>query len=588
MKYSVLLNVLDKIRSEAPSSMAKTYNPGAENVEAINYARSRSFIHLYLKVSFGILDFMDRERFITDKSYDGGIDGYYIEKETKIIYFIQSKFRNTSINFESKDISLSEIIVMDIGRVLDGEVCDECGNPYNGKIKQLQREVSELHDVARYSYKVIILANLSGVTDGQMKKLTGGFYSEIFDYNKSYNELVFPVISGTYFTASEINIPIDLSNKYAGSKISYSVSTSISECEITVLFAPTIEIAKLMSKYKNSILKYNPRSYLEHDGKAINTSIRETIINSDANEFALYNNGITILSDETNINERIGQKNKAQLRIKNPQIINGGQTSYTLSRIYDEYKSNDAEGIFKDKEVLLKIITLMDDINDLDKIKLISEISNATNKQTPVINADKFSNDDIHKKIQKIVFDKFGILYERKRGEFSDGLANGYINKQQVLERNLFFRIYYSSNGYINIGFQKKLFQQNDFSFFKFDDIYFDRFYIGYHLYLKMYGNVVNQKGDHDTYLIRKDLYAKLYAYNQIFPEAKVTDIDENNVIFESAWKNFLEDKFEKRAELKTIKNKGNPYEKMIFNAHRYFRSSTFERDVIDWFKSDK
>ncbi|WP_196907700.1 AIPR family protein [Candidatus Symbiopectobacterium sp. 'North America'] len=134
------------------------------------------------------------------------------------------------------------------------------------------------------------------------------------------------VISGTYFTASEINIPIDLSNKYAGSKISYSVSTSISECEITVLFAPTIEIAKLMSKYKNSILKFNPMSYLEHDGKAINSSIRETIINSNANELALYNNGITILSDETNINERIDQKNKAQLRIKNPQIINGGQT----------------------------------------------------------------------------------------------------------------------------------------------------------------------------------------------------------------------------------------------------------------------
>ncbi|HHQ4314594.1 TPA: hypothetical protein ACSP7Z_005330, partial [Serratia fonticola] len=71
MKYSVLLNVLDKIRSEAPPSMAKTYNPESGNLEAINHARSRSFIHLYLKVSFGILDFMEREWFITDKSYDG-------------------------------------------------------------------------------------------------------------------------------------------------------------------------------------------------------------------------------------------------------------------------------------------------------------------------------------------------------------------------------------------------------------------------------------------------------------------------------------------------------------------------------------
>ena len=82
-----------------------------------------------------------------------------------------------------------------------------------------------------------------------------------------------------------------------------------------------------MYKYKNSILKYNPRSYLGLEGQKVNDSITDTVLSTTTNEFALYNNGITILSDETYINERIGQKNKAQLIIKNPQIINGGQTS---------------------------------------------------------------------------------------------------------------------------------------------------------------------------------------------------------------------------------------------------------------------
>ncbi|WP_196907699.1 hypothetical protein [Candidatus Symbiopectobacterium sp. 'North America'] len=188
MKYLILLNVLDKIREEAPNLMSKTYKSNS-SVDKINYSRSRAFIHLYLKVSFGILDFMEREWFITDKAYDGGVDGYYLDKDTRVIYFIQSKFRASSANFECKEISLNEILVMNIERIIDGEVNDENGNSYNGKIKQLQREISELHDVARYSYKVVILANLSGVTTSQLKKLTSEFNSEVFDYNRSYNEL---------------------------------------------------------------------------------------------------------------------------------------------------------------------------------------------------------------------------------------------------------------------------------------------------------------------------------------------------------------------------------------------------------------
>lgn len=102
-------------------------------------------------------------------------------------------------------------------------------------------------------------------------------------------------------------INLDLSNENAGSKISYTVDTRYGECDITVLFVPTIEIAKTFHRYKNSMLRFNPRSYLELEGAKVNAAIRDTIVQSDKNEFALYNNGITMLSDETNLNERIGQ-----------------------------------------------------------------------------------------------------------------------------------------------------------------------------------------------------------------------------------------------------------------------------------------
>jgi len=395
-KYKILVNILDRIRNEATPSFRDKYCPVDTAIEQINQARARAFIHLFLKVSFGLLNFDEREKYITDGSYDGGIDGYYIDKDLKIIYFIQSKFRINEKNFKNKEISLKEILSMDIDRISKGEETDEKGNIYNDKIKQLITEISNIDGIARYKYQVIIIANIAGILKENLIKLIGGYNTVIFDYEKCYEKLVFPVISGTYFNASDLNILIDLSNKNAGSKISYTVLTKRGECEITVLFIPTIEVAKILHKYKNSILKYNPRSYLEHAGQIVNKAIRKTILSETTNEFALFNNGITMLSDETYINERIGQRNKAQLSVKNPQIINGGQTAYTLSKIYEENISNNVENVFANKEVLIKIITFINDENvkqidnEQKKLKLIDEISTATNQQTAVITADKF------------------------------------------------------------------------------------------------------------------------------------------------------------------------------------------------------
>ena len=250
VKYQILIDILDKIRSEVKNTEPSynKYNPTETDIEKVNQARARAFIHLFLKVSFGILEFKEREKYITDASQDGGIDGYFINQNNKTIYFIQSKFRINEKNFEGKEISLDEILTMDINRILDGEENDEKGIEYNGKIKQLQREISELDNIGRYSYRVILLANLEGWTDTKLRQLTGGYATDVFDYEKTYSKLIFPIISGTFYNASDVNINIDLSNKNAGSKISYTVLTKKGECEITVLFVPTIEIGRIMNK----------------------------------------------------------------------------------------------------------------------------------------------------------------------------------------------------------------------------------------------------------------------------------------------------------------------------------------------------
>lgn len=540
MRFETLVRVLDKIRAEAPRTQASRYQPDEVDIEKVNQARGRAFIHLYMKVMFGLSGFAERERTITDAGYDGGIDGYYIDTDTKIIYLIQSKFRTTAKNFESKQIELEELLAMDIDRVLNGETHDEAGNEYNGKIKQLQREVSSLADVARYTYRVAILANLTGVTQTKLRLLTGGIATEVFDFEETYQRLLFPVITGTYFAASDIVIPIDLSNKNAGSKIGYNVKTKYSSnCDITLLFVPTIEIARIMSKYRNAILKYNPRSYLDLEGHSVNSAIRATIVNTNTNEFALYNNGITMLSEETNINEKIGQKYKAQLRVRNPQIINGGQTSFTLSRILEESPEL-AESQFEGKEVLVKIITLNDYDSQKAKLELIDEISNATNKQTPVINADRFANESFHIAVQLKIFERYGLLYERKRGEFSAGVNDGYVDPKSIVERNHFWRVYYAANGRTEIGSQRKLFQKNSFPNVDIEhNNSFDRAFLGMKVFEKI------RQGMRAHAPMDRDIYFKIFMYTEInfWPGTLVwvSEIEERWPSFQSLWREFID-----------------------------------------------
>jgi hypothetical protein len=445
-----LVKILDELRKEAPAEY-KRYYPIETNVDELNRARARAYIHLFLKVKFGLATFGEREMFITDDTFDGGIDGYYIDAEHKRIYFLQSKFRVSEENFENKNIDLEDLFNMELDRITKGERESSGGIPFNSKVQKLIDQIQQIDDYAKYRETVILLANLKDKYKPKIKSITV-FPAQIYDYDRCYNELVFPVVSGTFFDPKELKITINVNSKSAGNRIDYYVDTAVKECNITVLFVPTIEIAKILYKYKNSVLKYNPRSYLELAAGSVNRRIQESITNISTNEFALYNNGITMLSDNTFYSDRIGKKGEAELIVTNPQIINGGQTAFTLSRIYeDRLKSVLSMELFNNKEVLLKVITFTEDnngeINESQKLALIESISRATNDQTEVTEADRRSNEKVQIELQNSIFQDFGYFYERKRGEFGDGLRNKYIDRSKIIDREVFLRICLSING---------------------------------------------------------------------------------------------------------------------------------------------
>lgn len=442
MKYEILLNTLDKICEEAPDNFV-SYKVDKDNLESLNQARSKAFIHLFLKVKCGMANFNERHDFITEGKQDGGVDAYYIDKDNKKLLLIQSKFRATKKNFEKKKINADDLVKMEIQRIIKGEDKDSRGNHFSSKIKKFQSEWSKISDQAHYKYDVIILGNLENYTDEQIKRIIDNSDYEIFDFNRTYKELIFPLCSGTYYDPKEIKITIDLVNKEQ-STLKQQISTNLGVFPIRVIFVPTKEIGRIMSKYKNSILKYNPRNYLSLSGNKVNQKIMESIVNNNTNDFAIYNNGVTMIADSCAITDATGTKNVGQIIMINPQIINGGQTAYVLSKIYEEQKDEDYS-IFDGKEVMLKVIILTRKTT-LD-VDFIEQISNATNQQTRVEEADRRSNDKIQLAIEEAIFDNFGYLYERKKGEFYNGIDREYIDKSLVINRYDLLKAYLAWQG---------------------------------------------------------------------------------------------------------------------------------------------
>lgn len=600
-KYDILVNIVDQIMGEAPSGY-KRYYPEPQNIEKVDQARSRVFIHLFLKVKYGINDFLEREGYITDEVNDGGIDAYYIDRDSKTIVFIQSKYRRNQNNFENKNIELDEILKMDTDRIVDGETENEDGISYNSKIQKMIQKISSIDDIGRYRYQVVILANLKKekYKDSQIKKLTGGFSAKIFDYEKCYNELVFPVVTGCYYNADEIKIRLSLVNKENNDgRISYTVETKYGACKIMVAFVPVLEIAKVVAKYKNSILKYNPRCFLSLKNNTINPKIRSTIRNKKTNEIALYNNGITILSDDTDFNSKVALKDTAQLIIKNPQIVNGGQTAYTVASIYEE--DLDYMEHFEGKEILVKIITFLGKYKERDKLSLIEELSKATNEQTPVKEVDRRANDRIQIEYQKNIYKDFGYFYNRKMGEYYDGLNHNFITRDKIVDRTIFMRVGSSIQGEVakaRRNSDEVLFRPEHFEQIFVDTDIYKKYMYGYfcHMYLteleKNFSKTRNNKYGINTYgnALRYGKYAVTHVVSQYWLESLGLFEYHENVrmytdIILSQWINF-EKTVPKKVHNRdyfyqvTGENGQNEY---YYNYDGYYKGRTINNDLKEF-----
>jgi hypothetical protein len=586
MKYNTLSNILEKISKDAPADFVK-YKLVKNDTEKNNQIKAKCYIHLFLMVRFGIDDFRAREKYITEGPFDGGIDAYFLDNDSKTVFIIQSKYRTTADNFENKEISIDEIVKMDIGRILRGESKDESGNEYNGKIKGFQREYNQLPELGLYKKKVIFLCNLLSYNENIIKRLIDNFDFEVFNHDKTYNKLVFPLLTSTYFDVDSLDITINLDKKEIP-HLRQEINTEIGTFDITVVFVPTFEIARVMSKYKNALLIFNPRNYLSLEKNDVNKEIRKSILEIETGEFALFNNGITIFADGGNVNTATGRQMVGTVTIKKPQIINGGQTAFTLSKLFEDGLDKSK---FDGKEVMLKIISPSyekDASTDKKDIEIIKNISKSTNQQSKIEVADMRANDDIQIEIQKTLFNKFGLLYERKKGEFEEAISKNLVDKKLLINRDDLMKAYLSFKG--EPGQAKNLKKDLLFEERKFNSIIdsieiVDNLYLSVILFQKL--NELQKKKaknfDQDFkktgYGLRYGINALIYMYNLVFnKQIEEEHVDANIEKLLEHWRKF-EDSFYDSDD-KNAKRIFDEYRNSTINSHIVEYSAEMKKNV--------
>ena len=229
-------------------------------------------------------------------------------------------------------------------------------------------------------------------------------------------------------------------------------------------------LSALYEKYGSRLLEQNVRSFLQARGK-VNKGIRTTII-SEPNNFFAYNNGITATAEEV---ETVGNETGLQImRIKDLQIVNGGQTTASLFHTRRRDKVS-LERIF----VQMKLSV----IDREESEKMVPRISEYANTQNRVSAADFYSNHRFHIRMEEFSRRIWSParrgeqretkwFYERARGQYADAQSKmtpseqrrfkaEYPRSQMFTKTDLakFENVWEDHPKWVNLGAQKNFVQ---------------------------------------------------------------------------------------------------------------------------------
>lgn len=312
------------------------------------------------------------------------IDGYAFDSVDKSCVVILSDFSNEN---EVETLTLTDIDKLYnnmrylVEAALTGYIInnkfEESSTGYNFAV-----EVERMFrngEVSKFRFYILTDKKLSARVKNLQKEPIQGKKVELnaWDINRFYG----------LFASSQGKEEIEIdTTSISGGGIPFVSATKNDDYTAYLAVVPGKFLADIYLDYGSRLLEGNVRSFLSVRGK-VNKAIRGTIL-TEPDMFFAYNNGIAATATEIEKDE----ENNLITKIKDMQIINGGQTTASI-----------ANAVLQDKADLSEIYVPMklSVVNHEKAKEMIPIISRSANSQNKVDEADFFSNHPYHVRLEE-------------------------------------------------------------------------------------------------------------------------------------------------------------------------------------------
>ena len=363
---------------------------------------SRAFLTLCTMIINSIDDPQDAYEYVCDGSNDGGIDSLYYDETTKTLNIISAKYHVNDKNENGVQTNDFQITLNTANEILYTKK-----SVYNKKLEELKNNIKDVKSTkVFYCYNDCDKKNHSDLCNqfNAREKIQGIIY-DIFILRDEYNKWIKPEkINYTYNALQWIQSPQN--NKSLDSLLQQTTGR-IPTFTFFISYQKFTEFLKNYSESNNieTLFADNIRLYHGITNNSVNKSILQTIQDEEKRKyFSVLNNGITIICDYVDVQN-------SGIEIRNPQIINGLQTTMTLWNVYCE-KLIDHTAQFP------ILIRLYERTEQAIKSGIIDDIIAATNNQTPVKTVDQMANEEFSISLERF-FNNYNYVYKRKRGGVS-------------------------------------------------------------------------------------------------------------------------------------------------------------------------
>ncbi|MBK9249339.1 MAG: AIPR family protein [Ignavibacteria bacterium] len=403
-----------------------------------------AFGHFIIKECFNkIVDFdfdgQDFDEFITshivDGSNDNGNDAIFVNKSQKRILVFQFKYSQNSSLLNTNEVLKNKKFIDWILRLSTDNLSP------NSKLRRvIDNEISEIltdealknNEYTIAFYYVDRTFPTHNVTDiealfNNYRDKGVNFDIKYYDYEKLndlYDDVEIP--------KNNVELKI-VHNEYFVKEYKY-FDTEDTDLKTIVCSIQANSLKKLVKEQNELLFALNVR-YFKGENE-INSKIKQEYSKGSKSNFWILNNGINAICESFDLESDI-------LKISNLQIVNGGQTTKTLTITVNDLPDE------------VHILMRLTKISSTTKVSKISkEIATSSNNQNAIGQRDLHSGDRLQRTIFKKL-DDVDIFYDKKDGEWTT-IANKVKFKNPFGRNPIYFKINNTDLGKSYLSFSYK------------------------------------------------------------------------------------------------------------------------------------